>query len=113
MKASLSRGLALAALAGAAAAFLAPAPAGADGEDLSELRELRERGEILSLEEVMQRARKDYPEAHLIEAEVGREEGRLIYEVELIDADGVFRELFFDARTGEPVEGYAEGEEDH
>ncbi len=77
-----------------------PGPARADRE---EARKLRERGEILSLELILERARKRFPGGRLVEAELEREDGRLVYEVELIDADGVFRELFFDARSGEPI----------
>jgi len=110
---SPGRALALAVLTGIIAGPLGPVAARADEEDLSELRELRERGEILSLEEVIERVRGRYPEAHLVEAEVDREGGRLIYEVELIDADGVVRELFFDARSGDPVTDFVEEGESH
>lgn len=35
-----------------------------------------------------------------MEVELEQKDGRHLYEVELIDAGGTFRELYFDARTG-------------
>ncbi|MEF8793370.1 PepSY domain-containing protein [Thiohalorhabdus sp.] len=91
---------------------VAPEPAQAD-EDLPPIRQLHRQGEIRSLAAFVERARQRYPEARLIEAELLRDGGRLIYEVELVDSDGVVRELFFDARTGERVTGYDEESQDH
>jgi uncharacterized membrane protein YkoI len=87
-------------------------PAEAD-EAIPEIRQLYNQGEIRSLEAVVERARQRYPEARLVEAELLRDGERLIYEVELIDADGVVRELFFDARSGEPVTDFVEEDESH
>ena len=86
-----------------------PHPARAD-EDIPEIRQLYRQGAIQSLEAIVARARQRYPAARLVEAELLRRDDRLIYEVELIDADGVVRELFFDARSGEPVAEVDEGE---
>ncbi|MFB6259600.1 MAG: PepSY domain-containing protein [Thiohalorhabdaceae bacterium] len=77
-------------------------------EGIPEIRQLHGQGEIRSLEKVVERARRRYPEARLIEAELLREDDRLIYEVELIDSDGVVREQFFDARTGDRVTEFEE-----
>ena len=81
------------------------------GEELEELRELHREGEIQSLEAVLKRARERVPEGRLVEAELHREEGRLLYEVEILDGDGVLHELFFDARTGEWLPDWEEEEE--
>ena len=91
---------------------VAASPAGAD-EGIPEIRQLYNQGEIRSLAAVVERARQRYPEARLVEAELMRDGDRLIYEVELIDAEGVVRELFFDARSGEPVTDPPEEAEDH
>jgi uncharacterized membrane protein YkoI len=90
----------------------APCPAPAD-DDAAEVRRLHERGEIRSLDAILARARRRFPEARLLEAELLRHRDRLVYEVELIDADGVVRELFFDARSGEPTEPVPEEHESH
>ena len=91
---------------------MTPNPAAAD-EDTPEIRQLYRQGEIRSLEAIIDRARERYPGARLVEAELLREGERLIYEVELIDAAGVMRELFFDARSGEAVSHRDEDSEDH
>jgi uncharacterized membrane protein YkoI len=87
-------------------------PALAD-EGVPEVRQLYNQGEIRSLAAMVERARERHPEARLVEAELLRDGERLIYEVELIDADGVVRELFFDARSGDPVTDFVEEGESH
>ncbi len=81
--------------------------------ELPRVRALYERGEIRSLEALVAKARERYPGGRLIEAELLGDGERLIYEIELLDADGVFQELFYDARSGEAVPDYEEpgGEE--
>lgn len=91
---------------------MAATPAKAE-EGIPEIRQLYRQGEIRSLEAMVERARQRYPEARLVEAELLRDGERLIYEVELIDAEGVVRELFYDARSGEPVSDFAEADESH
>lgn len=81
------------------------------GEELEDLRELHREGEIQSLEAVLERARERVPEGRLVEAELHREGGRLLYEVEILDGDGVLHELFFDARTGKWLPDWEEEEE--
>lgn len=76
--------------------------------DIPRVRALYERGEIRSLEALVAQARERYPGGRLIEAELLAEGDRLIYEIELLDADGVLQELFYDARSGEAVPGYEE-----
>ena len=91
---------------------VAASPAGAE-EGIPEVRQLYNQGEIRSLAAMVERARERYPAARLVEAELLRDGERLIYEVELIDAEGVVRELFFDARSGEPVTDFVEADESH
>lgn len=69
-------------------------------EDHDEARRLHESGEILSLEVILQRLRPRYP-GKVLEVELERKSGRIIYEVEMLGKDGVVRELYIDARTGE------------
>jgi uncharacterized membrane protein YkoI len=96
----------------AAGLALASGPVQA-GEAASEIRRLYQQGEIRSLETILARARRRFPQARLLEAELLRHEGRLVYEVELIDRDGVVHELFFDARSGKPADPVPEEHERH
>ena len=72
------------------------------GEDIDQDQalELRQAGEILSLEQILERARRHLRRGRLIRAELEREDGHLIYELEYLDAGEVW-EFSFDAATGE------------
>ncbi len=67
-----------------------------------EARSLRDQGEILALETILERARKDYP-GKVIEVELESEHGSYLYEIEILDKQGRVWELEYDARTGELV----------
>lgn len=75
-------------------------PVGAS-EDHEDVRELRESGAILPLSELL--ARPDLQGLRVLEAEIEREHGRLVYELELLDESGRVRERYFDAASGEPL----------
>lgn len=68
--------------------------------DQDEALRLHQAGAILSLEELMAPALARYPGAELLEAELEEEDDVLVYEVELLTADGSVRELELDARDG-------------
>ncbi len=68
--------------------------------DQDEALRLRQEGVILPLEHLMQPALGRYPGATLLEAELEEEDDVFVYEVELLTADGVVRELELDARDG-------------
>ncbi|MBD3649171.1 MAG: PepSY domain-containing protein [Pseudomonadales bacterium] len=55
---------------------------------------------VKPLEEIMEMNRKRF-DGRIIDMEVEEEHGRIIYEVEYIDHEGVIREVHIDARTGE------------
>ncbi len=57
-------------------------------------------GEIVPLEEIIQRAKSQFP-GKVTEIELGYSEGRYVYEVDVMDDNGVKRELKLDARTAE------------
>jgi uncharacterized membrane protein YkoI len=63
-----------------------------------EVLALRQQGIILPLEQFIEQALGRYPGSKLLEAELEKKHGVLIYEIELLTADGVVRELKFDAR---------------
>lgn len=77
-------------------------------EDHERARELVKSGEIMPLEQLLQKiTSQQSSQLRLLEAELERKQGRLVYELELVDEQGVVRELLFDAKTGESL-----GEED-
>jgi len=75
--------------------------ASADDLDHEEAMALRQSGEIVALEQVLGEAMSRHPGARLLEVELEREHGQLIYEIELLTTAGVVRELTFDARSGQ------------
>lgn len=62
---------------------------------------LKESGEILPLETIVEKARRQVP-GRILEVELKKKE-RLIYELELLDENGVVWELYYDAKTGELI----------
>lgn len=82
------------------AALLTVTPASSRDLDQDEALRLRREGLILPLEQLLEQAMQRYPGARLLEAELEQEHGRYIYEIELLTADGVARELELDAADG-------------
>ncbi|ALQ04763.1 PepSY domain-containing protein [Pseudomonas brassicacearum] len=68
--------------------------------DQDEALQLRQQGVILPLEQLLQQALDLHPGAKLLEAELEEKHGVYIYEVELLDTEGVVRELDLEAATG-------------
>ena len=64
------------------------------------VRVIKQRGDILSLDRILQDTRGQYG-ARVLESELEEKDGRYVYEVELVDDQGRVREMKFDARTGE------------
>lgn len=93
-------------LVSAGLAFSGIAPVMADREDLEDheqMRELREQGRIIPLTELLER--RNLQDLKILDVEVEHEHGRVVYEVELLDSEGHVREHYFDATSGEPVQG--------
>ena len=82
------------------ALLLAATPAASRDLDQDEALQLRHEGLIMPLEALLQRTMARYPGARLLEAELEEEDGIYVYEIELLTADGVARELELDARDG-------------
>lgn len=100
---SLSRRLLVMA---AVAAWLAPPEADARrgrgrgrGGDHDEAREALEDGESLPLSRILPLALRAVP-GEVLEVELEREHGRLVYEIEILAQSGRVRKVIFDARTG-------------
>lgn len=87
-------------LVSAAALFTGVPPAKAS-DDHERALMLRDAGEIMPLSEILQRP--ELGGSRVIEAELEREHGRMVYELEVLDSDGRVREWYFDAATGEPL----------
>ncbi|MBV0933466.1 PepSY domain-containing protein [Marinobacterium weihaiense] len=93
--------LVLVALALAVPLLAEQAEAGRD-LDQDEARQLMLDGRIRPLSELMAR----HPvrlEGHLLDVELELEDGLLVYEIEVLGADGVVREFYLDAATGQVV----------
>ena len=64
-----------------------------------EARRLRETGTILPVETILERVRQAQP-GRLLDLELERDDGRYVYEIEVIDTAGTVWELKLDARSG-------------
>ena len=69
-------------------------------DDYSEARQLRESGEILPLEVILKKLRLIHP-GKILEVELEKEHGKIVYEIEILGKDGVVREIYMDARSGD------------
>jgi uncharacterized membrane protein YkoI len=70
------------------------------GEDQDEARKLREAGDILPLERILDKAKQEQP-GRVVETELERKSGRHVYEVKIVDQQGVVHELKYDAKSGD------------
>jgi uncharacterized membrane protein YkoI len=78
-----------------------------ESDDNDTARELRQQGVILPLEQLV--AALPHPQPlRILEAEMERERGRLIYELEVLDAQGQVWEVELDAVTGRLLESEVE-----
>lgn len=90
------------ALVGVSAAilFIGDIPVAASS-DHGQALDLRAGGDILPLVELLQR--EELAGLRVLEAELEREDGRLVYELELLDESGRVYERYYDAASGQPV----------
>jgi len=86
---------------GAAVLFSGVSIVGAS-DDHDTARLLRQSGDIVPLSELLRHP--DLADQRVLEAELEREGGRLVYELELLDPTGRVRERYFDATTGQPLD---------
>ncbi|MCR6667472.1 MAG: PepSY domain-containing protein [Methyloversatilis sp.] len=87
------------AVVSAAGIALLHAPDTLAGEDHLKARALSQRGDILPLEKIAERARAEKP-GKLIDIELEQKKGIWVYEAEILDDAGRVWELKLDARTG-------------
>ena len=96
--ASKFRALAVGTISLLATLWLAPALADRLSQD--EVLTLIQRGEIKPLSELLAQHQQRLP-GRLIDLELEVEHDRMVYELELIDAQGEVRKYLIDARNGE------------
>ena len=82
--------------------LLIPLSVGAKDIDQDEAFQLREKGVIVSLESILDKAKSKYP-GRIIEIELESKHDQYIYEIELLLDSGEVREMKFDARSGELI----------
>lgn len=68
--------------------------------DIDEVMRLKESGAIMSLEDLLEKVRREYP-GRIIEIELEMENGKYVYEIDLVDENGIVWELELDASTGD------------
>lgn len=71
-----------------------------DSDDHDRARAAVQAGEVLPLAQVIERLQRTHP-GQVLELELEREDGRWIYEVKLLQADGQLLKLELDARTAD------------
>jgi len=69
------------------------------GDDHDKARKALESGQVLPLQQILQKISKDYP-AQVIEVELERKSNSWIYEIKQLGADGSLSKLEVDAKTG-------------
>ena len=71
-------------------------------EDYQQARRLKESGQILPLQQIIKAVEAEYP-GRVIEVDLENEDGRHVYEVELLDPQGKVHELYIDASSGKII----------
>jgi len=71
-------------------------------DDYIEAKRLLDSGEILALESILKNVRKKYP-GKILEVDLEKEDGLIVYEIEILEKSGVVRKLYINARNGKLV----------
>lgn len=83
----------------AAFMMLSPLHVAMADDDHVEAKRLLDSGEILSLEVILKNVRQIYP-GKILEVELEKEDEQIVYEIEILDGNGVIKEIYIDAKTG-------------
>ncbi len=81
------------------------------GQPAAGVQSAQQSGEILSRDEIIQRAKARQP-GEVRQIALERKYGRTIYEVDIVDERGTQIEMNFDAKTGELISKKLEKDED-
>ena len=68
-------------------------------DDYIEARRLLDSGEILPLEVILKNVKQILP-GKVLEVELEVEDEQIVYEIEILDRNGVIKEIYIDAKTG-------------
>lgn len=91
------------------AGLLPALPASAHGDDDHErARAALRAGEVLPLVTLLERLQRSHP-GRVLEVELERDDGRWVYEVKLLRADGQLLKLALDARNGDLLSQRSKG----
>lgn len=82
-----------------AALLITQSHLGLADSDHDRARKAVEQGEVLPLQQIMQKISKDYP-GQVLEVELERENQAWVYEIKQLSASGVLTKLEVDAKTG-------------
>ena len=70
-------------------------------DDHTQARDLKNQGEIIALSDLISKA--GLTGVKILEVELEKEHGKLVYEIEFLDSEGRVFEQYFDAITGESL----------
>ncbi len=87
--------------------LLVPLIALADKDDHDRAKQLRDAGDIVALEYILHKAQEKHP-GKVLEVEIENEHDTVVYEIEILDNQGVVWEIKFDARNGEFIKSEKE-----
>jgi uncharacterized membrane protein YkoI len=82
--------------------LLCTSPTQAD-DDHEVARRAVQRGELLPLAKILEVMEREYP-GRVLEVELDRDDGRYLYEIEVLLNDGRVIELTYDGKTGKVLE---------
>jgi uncharacterized membrane protein YkoI len=68
-------------------------------DDHIEARRLLDSGKILPLEDILRNVRQISP-GKVLDVELEKEDGQIVYEIEILGGNGVIKEVYIDAKTG-------------
>lgn len=83
--------------------LLAVSPASSRDLDQDEALRLSREHKIMSLEQLLKTIAHLHPKAQLLEVELEEHHGQYQYDIDLLTAEGVARELTLNARTGDLI----------
>ncbi|MBT3071965.1 PepSY domain-containing protein [Rhodomicrobium sp. Az07] len=95
----------------AAAMLASPTTFAKDDDSRSEIRQGLKQGDIKSLSEILLIS-KDKVVGEVIEAEIDRKGGKWIYELEVLDPEGLKSKVKVDAKTGDVMEASKKAKRD-
>lgn len=73
-------------------------------DDHLKARRLQKSGAIVAVEQILSKVLQNHA-GRVIEVDLHEEDGRHLYEIELVDDKGEVKTLYFEARTGEQAKG--------